>query len=186
MRDEGGDFAIPQIPGQLFDLTAGLAEHQTLLTGVQHGDDLGGVLQGADVVKSDIPGWPLRGCGDVWGDNCGRPAVDAGALQPGQKLLGVAHGRGEPDPLDRVPGESLKSFQNCEQVPPTVVAREGVDLVDNHTLDIREVFSRVDLGGDQHRLKGLRGREQDVRGVDPHPLPRGLAGVAVPELGSPS
>ena len=104
----------------------------------------------------------------------------AGTLQPGQQLVRVADGRGQPDPLQRAPAEPGEPFEDGEQVPAAVVAGEGVDLVDHHGAQIAEELPVLDLRADEHRLERLRRGEQDVRPLAQDALPRGGGDVPVP------
>ncbi len=54
MGDVGGDAPRPEFSRQLLRLYPAVTEHQPSLAAVEHGDDLGGVLQGADPVEGNL------------------------------------------------------------------------------------------------------------------------------------
>jgi hypothetical protein len=60
------------------------------------------------------------------------------AYEPVEKPLGIADGGGQADALDLAAGECVEASQHREQMPATIVASEGVDLVDDHRLDAAE------------------------------------------------
>jgi hypothetical protein len=78
MGQEGGDPAGVECRTKVLDGAAGVAEHQALLSAVQCGDDLGGVLDRPDVVELDE--WAVAACGSGCYAKMGQePAMSAPA-----------------------------------------------------------------------------------------------------------
>src|SRR5688500_5594356 len=67
---------------------------------------------------------------------------------------------GEPDALERTPGELFETFEReCEM--RTALRRDHrVDLVDDDGLDVTKALARR---ARQHEVQGLRRRDEDVR-----------------------
>ena len=113
----------------------------------------------------------------------GRAGVDhrhlaARAAEEAADLLERALGGREADPLRvtvfLVGGEPL---ERDGQVAAALGRRDGVDLVDDHRLDVGE---RLGGAGGEHQVERLRGGDEDVGRVAPHPgalLLRGVAGA---------
>jgi hypothetical protein len=132
---------------EFLDLAPAVAEHEALLAVVQRGDHRGGVVQHADVVDSHLSGGRRRsGRGD---DRCWS-GLGVGPLQPAEQLVGVADGCRKANSLQAPAGQPGDPFQHGEQMPATVVASEGMHLIDDHHADTAEVRVRVDTGADQH------------------------------------
>jgi hypothetical protein len=86
----------------------------------------------------------------------------AGALEPGQQGVRVADSGAESDALDGLADDMYQTVRHGEEVPASVVAGEGVDLVHNDDPDIAEERGVVDVGADQHGLRRFPGGQQDV------------------------
>ena len=168
-----GDAAGPQLRAEQLDEPLGVAEHQALLSPVQRRDDLGGVLDGPHVVKLNVQfrlclivperAWALRipPLFRLGGDDRARALTRRGSLQPAEQGVRVADGGGQPDPLQRPTAEPGQPFKDGEQMPSPVSRAERVDFVHHDHLKVREQPAVIDVGTDQHRLKGLgRGEEQ--------------------------
>ena len=66
-------------------------------------------------------------------------------------------------------------------MPPAVVSRESVELVDHEDVHITQQVMRVNQPGDEDRLERLWCREQDVRRLCNQALPQWLSDVPVPQ-----
>jgi len=73
------------------------------------------------------------------------------------------------------------TFQESEEVPSSVVRREGVDLVDDHGSYVSQEPMGVDAGRQEHRLQRLGRRQQDVGRIDDQALTLGWTDVTVPQ-----
>ena len=102
--------------------------------------------------------------------------LPARAAEVAADLLERALGGREADPL-RV-GALLDRRQALEgqgEVAATLGRSDGVDLVDDHRLDVGEGLGRT---RGEHQVERLRGGDEDVRRVAPHPRPLLLRRVA--------
>ena len=88
-------------------------------------------------------------------------ALTSGPDQEASHLVERLLGGGEPDPLDRPAGERLQPFQRECQVAPTLVAHEGVDLVDDRRL--RRGQHRAPALAGEEQVEGFGRGHQDVR-----------------------
>jgi hypothetical protein len=100
--------------------------------------------------------------------------------QPVEKSYWIAYGRGEGEPLDATPGESLKAFDERKQVPATIVTGEGMQLINHDQAQLREQRPVVYTSWDEHRLERLGRREQDVGWWPQNLTARRIPHVAVP------
>ncbi len=172
--DPDGDIRRAEAPGEGFGASAAVDEAQTLLAGVEPGDHGTGVGEAADVVELHVGGG---------GAAAGRAEDRRGRLvrlQPRQQFLRVAHRRRETDPLRLVSGVGGDAAEHAEQVPPAIVAGEGVHLVDDDHPHAAEEGPRLGGAGDQLHLQRLGRGEQEVGRVGPHPLLVSGRHVAVP------
>ena len=103
-----------------------------------------------------------------------------------QQRRRVADGGGQPDALQRAPGEAGEPFQHGQQVPAAVVAGEGVHLVDDDGLQAGEELGVVDVDADQHRLQRLGRGQQDVGPLAQDRASGTGADVAVPQRRLPA
>ena len=71
-------------------------------------------------------------------------------------------------------------------MPATVVASEGVKLIDHDGLNVLEELSMIDLGGDQHRFERFWRGEQALGRISEDSFPFALSRVAVPAGGTSS
>ena len=115
----------------------------------------------------------------------GMTGVDDGAfarlavVAPGEEVgdgLDGALGRRQPDAGDGPAGERVQAFEREREVGAPLVARDGVDLVDDRGADAREhgppAFAR------EQDVERLRRRHQDVRRLPAHGLASRARGVA--------
>ena len=56
--------------------------------------------------------------------------------EPIEDLLGVANGRGQANALDILPGQMCDTRPDGQEVPAPVVARKGVQLIDDHGSEV--------------------------------------------------
>ncbi len=66
-------------------------------------------------------------------------------------------------------------------MPSPVVAREGVEFVNDQRSDATEKTAVIDFGGDHHGLQRLRCRQEDLRGITLHLAARRIPDITVPE-----
>ncbi len=76
-----------------------------------------------------------------------------------RNLLEGPHRGGEPDPLRRLGEQGVEPLEAEPQVGSALGAGHGVDLVDDHGLDVAQALAG--LAG-QHQEQRLGGRDQDV------------------------
>ena len=69
-------------------------------------------------------------------DLCRDASGVVAALQPLKECVGVAHRRGQPDPLQGTAREVRQPLQDRQEVPTTIIAGERVDLVHDHSTDV--------------------------------------------------
>jgi hypothetical protein len=102
------------------------------------------------------------------------PAVDDGrqrARGPHEQAAGGLdgpHGRRQPDANRRVLGDGLESLERESQMRSALVARERVDLVDDHRLDRAQRLAGA-LGAEVE-IEGLGRRDEQVRRPPDHRL----------------
>ena len=98
-----------------------------------------------------------------------------GADEEAADLLQRVLRRGQPDPLDVAPGLLGQPLERDREVRAALGLRDGVDLVDDHLLDVLEDLAR--LAG-EHQVQRLGRRDEDVRRVAAHVPPLLLRRVA--------
>ncbi len=84
--------------------------------------------------------------------------------EPADLLERALRGR-QADPLDRAAGQVLETLQRQRQVRAALGLRDGVDLVDDHPLDVGQDVARA---GGEHQVQRLRRRDQHVRRLAQH------------------
>ena len=176
VRDEGRDVVSSKRGSELLGPRPAVDEDEPLLTAMEAGDHECGVVEAADVVECD-----RRDLGvlDRRAQDVRRPSTRRG--QPGEEFVGVAQGGRERDALDLAAGEPAHSFENGEQMPASIVASEGVCLVDDDAPHVGEPALVIDAARDEHRLDRLGRGQQHVGRLGEKPVAFGLAGVPVPE-----
>ncbi len=100
----------------------------------------------------------------------------AGAHEEARDLLDRALRGREADALQRPPAERVQTLQRQGQVGASLVARQGVDLIDDHRA--RRAEDQAALLGGEQQVERLRGRHQDVRRLLDHGRALALGRVA--------
>ena len=81
------------------------------------------------------------------------------AAEEARHLLERPHGRGQPDPLGGLREQGVEALEAESEMGAALGAGHGVDLVDDHGLDVTQALAG--LAG-QHQEQRLGGRDQDV------------------------
>ena len=124
---------VPHVLGDGLGRGPGLAEEQALAARRDVSRVAGDLGEVGAVDDEDLPGLRL-----AWAGLTTRPARLRRALQPGEDRLGVAHGRGQPDALDVMPGDARQALGHAHQVGAPVGSGQRVDLVDDHDPQVGE------------------------------------------------
>ena len=90
-------------------------------------------------------------------------------------LLQRPLGGRQPDPLHGRPGQVVQPLQRQGQVGAALGGGDGVDLVDDHRLHVRQHLARR---RGQHQVERLGGGDQDVGRIPADGRPLALGGVA--------
>jgi hypothetical protein len=101
--------------------------------------------------------------------------------EPGQGRDGLLGG-GEPDALGRCVAQLGEPLERERQMRAALVAREGVDLVDDHRVDGAEQLAAAP--GGQQQIEGLGCGDQKVRGPAQHRGPGRSRRVAAAHAGA--
>ena len=147
VMDEHVDAGAPHVLGDGLRRGPGLAEEQALAARRDLSRVAGELGEAGAVDDEDLPGLRLAGRADDAPGPAGR------ALHPGEDGLGVAHGRGQPDALDVMPGDARQALDHAHQVGAAVGSGQRVDLVDDHGPQVGEELGLIHPLGKEHDLK---------------------------------
>ena len=117
VMDEHGDAGAPHVLGDGLRRGPGLAEEQALAARRDPRRVAGELSEAGAVDDEELPRPRLAWRVD---DAPGRLRR---ALHPGEDGLGVAHGRGQPDALDVMPGDARQALEHAHQVGAAVGSR---------------------------------------------------------------
>ena len=100
----------------------------------------------------------------IWFDIVWRWRIDdatrgfALGTEPIDELLGAANGSGEANPLNILSSQVCYTCQDGQEVLVSAVTGKGVQLIDDHSLEVGKKCPMLEASRHQHHLAGLRSR----------------------------
>jgi hypothetical protein len=173
--------ALTQLVGQALGQAPGVHEDQGGVVLSDEGGDpvehVSHLLAGGDrlqlplgQLEGQVEVAAVAGVDDRTGLGGGLPAE-----HPGQQLDRPLRGR-QPDALGPGVGGPLEPLEGQRQVRAALVARRGVDLVDDHRLDRAQHLAAA--GGGDHEVQRLGGGDEEVGRAADHVGPLAGRGIA--------